>query len=92
MGPRERDWTVQRKPVAAFISRIARPIKNYFFRNTCVRNVSRSSQRRDTCRDLVHLPNDRAPFALHATQNILRMSAAHERHLASALACENESR
>jgi hypothetical protein len=40
----------------------------------------------------VHLLNDRAPIAHHATQNIFRMSGAHERHPASALACTNESR
>jgi hypothetical protein len=89
---RERDWTVLRKPVAAVILRAAQPVKNYFSRNTCVRNVSRASQWCDTCRVLVHLPHDRAPFALHATENIFRMSAAHDRHLASALACADESR
>jgi len=40
----------------------------------------------------VHLPHDRAPIARRATENIFCMSAAHERHLASALACANESR
>jgi hypothetical protein len=40
----------------------------------------------------VHLPHDRASIAHHATQNIFRMSGAHERHPASALACANESR
>jgi hypothetical protein len=66
--------------------------EKYFSLNTCVRNVSALTQSCDTCRVLVHLPHDRAPFARHATENIFCMSAAHERHLASALACENESR
>jgi hypothetical protein len=46
----------------------------------------------DSCRIHGHLPNDRAPIARDATQNIFRMSGAHERHLPFALACANESR
>jgi hypothetical protein len=77
--------------VGTFRARKIFPEK-YFPLNTCVRNVSGLTQSCDTCRIRVHLPHDRAPFARHATENILRMSAAHERHLASTLACENESR
>src|SRR4029078_12358893 len=68
------------------------PEKNYSSRNTCVRNVSRPFQSCDTCRVLVHLPQDRARFALHATENIWRMRAAHDRNLASGLAHADESR
>jgi hypothetical protein len=46
----------------------------------------------DSCRIHGHLLHYRAPIAHDATQNIFRMSTAHERHLASALACANESR
>jgi len=67
-------------------------LETTFSLNACVGNVFAVSQSCDICCIDVHLPHDRAPFALHATENILRMSAAHERHLASSLACENESR
>jgi len=46
----------------------------------------------DSCRIRGHLLHDRAPIAHDATQNIFRMSGAHECHLASALACASESR
>jgi hypothetical protein len=46
----------------------------------------------DSCRIRGHLPHDRAPIARDTTQNIFRMSGAHERHLPFALACANESR
>jgi hypothetical protein len=46
----------------------------------------------DSCRIHGHLPHDRAATAHDATQNIFRMSGAHERHPRSALASANESR
>jgi hypothetical protein len=63
-----------------------------FSLNACVSNVFVMTQSCDSCRIHGHLLHDRAPIAHDATQNIFRMSAAHERHLASALACANESR
>src|SRR4029078_1120231 len=73
-------------------ARPSRHKKQQRSRNTCVGNVSSLIQSRDACRIRVHLPNDRARFALHATENIFRMSATHECHLASLLACGGESR
>jgi hypothetical protein len=72
-----------------------RPLSKIFRKlslNACGCNVFGLTQSCDTCRIHGHLPHDRAPIARHATQNIFRMSGAHERHLASALACANESR
>jgi hypothetical protein len=60
--------------------------------NACVGNVSDSIRSRDPCRIVVHLLNDRAPFALHATQKSFCMSAAHERHPFFAFVGDNESR
>jgi hypothetical protein len=63
-----------------------------FSLNACVDNVFVLTQSCDRCRIHGHLPHDRARIARHATQNIFRMSGAHERHPASALACAGESR
>jgi hypothetical protein len=63
-----------------------------FSLNACVSNVFTVIQSCDSCRIHGHLLNDRAPIARDATQNIFRMSGAHERHLPFALACANESR
>jgi hypothetical protein len=63
-----------------------------FSLNACVSNVFVVIQSCDSCRIHGHLLNDRAPIARDATQKILRMSGAHARHLAFALACANESR
>jgi hypothetical protein len=103
---RERDKPAARKPPFCLF-RLASPhagsgpavaitFKKYFAKNislnACVRNVFAVIQSCDSCRIHGHLLHDRAPIAHDATQNIFRMSGAHERHPASTLACANESR
>src|SRR3569833_14919 len=72
--------------------RPARPIGATAACKACVGRVSVSIHLRDGCRIVVHLPNDRARFALRAIEIFACMCAAHERHPASALVCDSESR
>jgi hypothetical protein len=73
-------------------SDLARKIFCKLSLNAYGRNVFAVTQSCDRCCIRGHLLNDRASIAHHATQNIFRMSGAHERYPASALACANESR
>jgi hypothetical protein len=67
-------------------------LPKYFSLNTCDRNVSITTPSCDSCRVLGQMPHDRAAIARCATDYFFRMSSAHERHPASAVASADESR